>query len=152
MSAPTLAILQAEFKALGQRLSAFEVQSKASASFPVTVEYPDLNEGERFLSAVIRADGRKEITILLPGSFQGNWQASLDWAKSIGGDLPTRVEQALLYADMREEFEESYYWSNEAHETNDACAWTQLFGYGYQSYDRKGDYNRARAVRRLVIL
>lgn len=151
MPAPTLAALQADFQALGARLAAFEAQAKVSAAFPITVTYPDLNEGEHFLSAVIRADGRKEITILLPGSFQGTWQASMDWAKSLGGDLPSRVEQALLYADMKDEFEEAYYWSNQTYESADAYAWYQSFNYGSQLYGRKDNSIRARAVRRLVI-
>lgn len=151
MPAPTLAALQADFQALGVRLAAFEAQAKVSAAFPVTVDYPELKEGERFLSAVIRADGRKEITILLPGSYQGTWQASMDWAKSLGGDLPSRVEQALLYADMKDEFEETCYWSNQTYESADAYAWCQGFNGGCQDYGHKDGNYRARAVRRLVI-
>ena len=83
---------------------------------------------------------------MLPGAFRASKQ---------GGDsvasLPTRREQALLYANLKEEFEDRAYWSCEAHESESGWAWYQYFSDGYQHYDGRGRELRARAVRRLPI-
>lgn len=117
------------------------------------IQLPPLAEGETYVGAIGDKNGDFYHVILLPGdNDDATWQASLDWAKSIGGDLPNRVEQAMLWANHRDQFKDDWYWSNETHHRYDECAWCQLFGYGDQSYYHKGYYDcRARAVRRLPI-
>ena len=114
-----------------------------------TKQIPNLAEGERYIGGIVSADGTTTHIILLPGAFQGTWKKSMNWAAKQGGDLPTRVEQSLLYATAKEEFERDYYWSNDAHESG--WAWFQYFGDGNQDYYRKDYELRARAVRRLPI-
>ncbi|MCA3000283.1 MAG: hypothetical protein ING75_16975 [Rhodocyclaceae bacterium] len=63
--------------------------------------------------------------------------------------LPTRKEQALLFANAAEHFEAAWYWSGEQYSAN--YAWMQNFSYGYQVSCHKDDGGRVRAVRRLVI-
>lgn len=76
----------------------------------------------------------------------------MDWAKSIGGDLPDRIEQAMLLALMKDQFEETAYWSNQKHASASGFAWFQYFGYGIQNfYDTTLSKLRARAVRRIKI-
>ena len=90
--------------------------------------------------------------ILLPEAKEDiNWDDAMKWAAGIGGDLPTRSEQSLLFANLKDQFEERYYWSNTQHADGGGYAWGQNFDYGYQGYNRKSGYSRARAVRRLVI-
>ena len=117
------------------------------------LQIPPLAEGEIYVGAIGDKNGDFHHVILLPGdSDDGTWQAAMDWAKSIGGDLPTRIEQAMLWAGFRDQFEKDWYWSNETHHADSACAWYQYFGSGYQHDDRKDGYGcRARAVRRLSI-
>ena len=110
---------------------------------------PTLAEGERYIGGIVAADGTTTHIILLPGSFQGTWKKSMNWAAKQGGDLPNRVEQALLYATAKEEFEPSWYWSNT--ESASGYAWFQYFSTGRQLNGREYDGLRARAVRRLVI-
>lgn len=105
-----------------------------------------LNEGERYIGGIINAEGGVTHTILLPGDIEANWNAATEWAKSIGGDLPTRIEQALMFATAKDAFEERAYWSNQS---ESGWAWFQLFDYGYQFTDRKVNELHARAVRRL---
>jgi hypothetical protein len=63
--------------------------------------------------------------------------------------LPDRCESALLFATMKDEFKEAWYWTGEQCGSNNA--WVQLFSLGDQYYyNRSGSY-RARAVRRLKI-
>ncbi len=105
-----------------------------------------LNSGEIYVGIV---DGQH--VILLPGADRDNWSACMKWAASIGGDLPTRPEQALLYQKMSEHFEKDWYWSNTQHASNSDYAWGQDFYGGNQDGDTKSASGRARAVRRLPI-
>ncbi|MBV8666769.1 MAG: DUF1566 domain-containing protein, partial [Burkholderiaceae bacterium] len=68
-----------------------------------------------------------------------------------GGDLPTRREQSLLYANLKGLFKPRAYWSGEQHAEYSSGAWDQDFSNGYQDYDSKGHELRARAVRRIEI-
>lgn len=98
--------------------------------------------------------GKKmEHIYLLPGDNDAaSWQEQMDWAKSIGGDLPNRVEQAMLYAHMKDQFKEAAYWSNEKHASVSVFAWYQLFTDGCQGGFSTSSELRARAVRRSQIL
>lgn len=108
---------------------------------------PELKPGELYVGRI-----NDQHIILLPGdNDNANWQDALGWAKSIGGDLPNRIEQSMLFAHHKELFEKDWYWSNETCAWNSACAWCQGFHYGGQLHTRKGNPCRARAVRRLVI-
>lgn len=116
------------------------------------LEKPPLNEGEIHIAALTDAKGELYHLILLPGdNDDATHAAQLEWAKSIGGDLPSRVEQALLWERARDQFKQDWYWSNETHHSESGWAWYQGFGSGSQ-YDNGKDYElRARAVRRLPI-
>ncbi len=116
------------------------------------LQLPPLAEGEIYVGAIGDTAGDIYHVILLPGDNDAaTWQAKMDWAKSIGGDLPTRVEQAMLWANHRDQFQKDWYWSNETHHTDSGWAWYQGFYGGYQTYGHKCHELRARAVRRLVI-
>ena len=117
-----------------------------------TIARPPLNPGEKYVGAIINADGTGNHIILLPGDQEdAKWQTQMDWAASIGGDLPNRVEQAMLFANMKDEFQEDWYWSNTTHATDSGYAWLQFFVNGDQGYWGKASLNRARAVRRVAI-
>lgn len=112
---------------------------------------PALLEGEHYAGAIINPDATGHHVILLPGDKDdGNWQEAMDWAKQQGGDLPDRVEQALLFAKSRDQFKKDIYWSNTTHEREAEWAWFQGFNYGYQTSLSKRDEVRARAVRRVL--
>lgn len=118
------------------------------------IQLPPLAEGEIYLRGFVNANGDVEHTILLPGDNDGaSWQEQMDWAKSIGGDLPTRAELVIAYEQHREHFKAAAYWSNtpDTDPGYSGCAWYQDFGYGDQYYGRQLSRFRARAVRRLSI-
>ncbi|QWE95310.1 DUF1566 domain-containing protein [Cupriavidus sp. EM10] len=116
------------------------------------LQIPPLSEGEIYIGAIGDKNGDFHHVVLLPGdNDDATWQAQMEWAKSIGGDLPTRVEQAMLWANFRDQFKGEWYWSNEVHHRNSGWAWYQAFGYGDQDYDGQDHELRARAVRRLPI-
>ncbi len=116
------------------------------------MQRPELKEGEVYLGAIINPDGTGEHSILLPGDKDdGKWQDAMDWAKELGGDLPNRVEQALMFDKSRDQFKKDWYWSNTTHEREAGWAWFQHFYVGYQDNFSKSSELRARAVRRVPI-
>ncbi|RQR50111.1 DUF1566 domain-containing protein [Burkholderia sp. Bp9125] len=114
------------------------------------IQLPPLAEGEVYLGGFVDANGDVTHTILLPGDTRATRSKSLEWAKSIGGDLPTRVELAVAYAKHRDLFEQRAYWSNEVVADDPGWAWYQYFHDGYQRGYHQNDELRARAVRRFV--
>jgi hypothetical protein len=115
------------------------------------IQKPSLAEGERYIGGIISADGTITHIILLPGEINANWRKADEWAASIGGNLPTRVEHAMIFATARDAFKNDYYWSCQEDESESGWAWYQYFYDGYQNGGLKNDELSARAVRRLVI-
>ncbi len=114
---------------------------------------PELREGETYVGAIVSADGtHSHHIILLPGDQEGlTWEDAMKWAASLGGDLPNRIEQALLFATQRDQFKPDWYWSNTLYASGASSAWYQSFSYGYQDDGHIGSQCRARSVRRLPI-
>lgn len=114
------------------------------------LQIPPLAEGETYIGSIGNAAGEIYHIVLLPGdNDDAKWQAQMDWAKSIGGDLPNRVEQAMLFAHHKPLFRETWYWSNQP--DDDGWAWCQHFRNGGQYDGPTSTALRARAVRRLPI-
>ena len=118
----------------------------------MNINLPELAEGETYVGCIGDALGKLYHVILLPGdNNDAGHAAQLEWAKSIGGDLPTRIEQAMLLANHSDQFKKDWYWSNEIHDTESGWAWFQIFSYGSQTSRDRNFALRARAVRRLPI-
>ena len=113
---------------------------------------PPLAEGEIYVGAIGDTTGNAHHVILIPGdNDDATWQHQKKWAASIGGELPTRLEQALLWQNCREHFKKDWYWSSEEHVSEPGWAWFQTFDSGTQGNTRQNVQLRARAVRRLII-
>lgn len=109
-----------------------------------------LQPGEHYAGLVLNQGGTpSHYLILLPGQVQTDWDDAMKWAKSVGGELPARNEQALLYANLKGQFEAAWYWSSEQY--SEGNAWSQRFSDGTQHNGGKSFQAHARAVRRLVI-
>jgi hypothetical protein len=78
-----------------------------------------------------------------------NWRDALAWAAEQSGDLPSRVESAMLFANLKSEFKPEWHWTNTQY--SDYGAWFQNFDYGSQDYYGKSAELRARAVRRFPL-
>lgn len=89
--------------------------------------------------------------VLLPGDESLTWSDALAWAEKQGGALPSRIDQLVLFKNLKSEFQEAWYWSGEQSAGSSDYAWCQDFYDGDQGYDRKVTHCRARAVRRLPI-
>lgn len=117
------------------------------------IALPTLKKGERWAGICLGEDGKpSHHLILLPSEAESvTWDQAKTWAKKAGGELPTRQEQSLLYANLKAQFKSAWYWSGEQHAAYSDSAWVQPFGFGYQSLSHKSDDYRARAVRRIKI-
>ena len=109
----------------------------------------NLNEGEIHVATIQIAGQAPYHLVLLPDTPAEpmTHQAATEWA-SIGGELPNRYEQALLFAHQRDQFDLDWYWSNSLHESDPNCYWSQNFIGGGQSYCYRNNKLLARAIRR----
>jgi hypothetical protein len=136
------AVMDALYQAIAPQF-----QSPPPAAAP-TIE---LQPSEHYAGVVLDADGKvMHHLVLMAQKPTGklNWQDATDWATSADGHLPTRQEQALLYANCKPHLQPVWHWSCESHEEDASCAWTCYFGYGYQDYHLKSYEGAAVAVRR----
>jgi len=113
---------------------------------------PALQPGEHYAGVVLNESGQvtHHLVLMAPrpdGKFQ--WQAAMDWAASVGGALPTRQEQALLYANCKPHLKPDWHWSSETHADDASYAWYCDFYYGGQSDHLKSYEGSAVAVRRV---
>lgn len=110
---------------------------------------PELQEGERYAGVIINEDGTlSHHLILLPKqpTKRLTWDEAVALAQD---DLPTRQEQALLFANCKDAFEPAWYWSSEQYAGDASDAWLQHFDDGYQTINGKGYKGHVRAVRRV---
>jgi hypothetical protein len=112
-----------------------------------------LNEGEMYAGLILGRHGEPDHhLVLLPAKAADvSWPAAQDWASERGGALPTRSELALLFANLRDEFDRAWYWSSEQHETRAQLVWGQNFASGIQTVYGRPFRGNARAVRRIQI-
>jgi hypothetical protein len=117
------------------------------------MDKPELKEREVYIGAIIGANGHGHHVVLLAEHPKQamKWQLAMDWAKSIGGDLPNRIEQAMLFDQHQTAFDKDWYWSSTERAAYADFAWFQGFGNGGQRLSSKLYTLRARAVRRVLI-
>lgn len=157
-AAPTMYVPQELFMDLVRRAlypapAASLLGALASRDGPVNRIVPRLGaefHGGLYAGLTVHENDPAEL-ILLPGEFEGPWEKAKAWAAEQGGELPTRIDQNVLFKNLKGEFKSEYYWSSEPLAGNAAYAWCQYFGYGGQSYGHKGYGCRCRAVRRISI-
>ena len=120
-----------------------------------TMKIPELNEGERYAGIVIdSATGQPtHHLILIPHQPETRltWDEAIIWAASLGAELPTRQESALLYTNLKLAFEPTWYWTGERYAGYASGTWLQYFDTGYQDTNNKGCKGRVRAIRRVPI-
>jgi hypothetical protein len=148
----TLESIKAEQEKLSAMIARFEEEAKKPAFFEYQGERFNLGHGEIYIASITTpGEYGSYHLILLPGKAESiNWKAAMEWAADKDGELPNRVESALLFQLAKDEFEAEAYWTREPG-SDDAWAWYQHFGYGYQNLNHKSYALRARAVRRLVL-
>jgi hypothetical protein len=116
-------------------------------------------QGGIFAGLVRGENDAPDYLLILGPEYDGelSWQQAMDWAAGlqVSGyqefSLPNRSEHAVLFGNLRDQFQREWYWSSTQRAEGADFAWSQYFGYGYQLCIRKFSEFRARAVRRLVI-
>lgn len=97
-------------------------------------------------------DNQPVALVLLPGDEDGlTWDKAVKWADKRGGVLPSRIDQLVLFQNLKAEFKPECYWSGETPASDSASAWNQYFDDGDQLFWHKGGKYRAVAVRRYPI-
>lgn len=148
----TLEQLEAKHSELADLIAKFKAQPQELPAIIAFSAEISLAAGEHYAGLVLKPDGTpNHHLVLLPREGEDlEWEEAKAWAIEAGGELPTRQELALLYANCKAQFHLSWYWSSEAHDTDSSYAWSQDFYYGGQYYYRKLSPCRARAVRRFA--
>lgn len=112
----------------------------------------ELQPGEHYAGVVLDANGQHKHHLVLMAARPTdnlNWQAATDWAKQIGGELPTHQEQALLFANCKPHLEPDWHWSCDTYERDASYAWYCYFDDGYIYSHHKSCEGSAVAVRRV---
>lgn len=151
MTPITLEFIKAEQIRLGALITQFEEQ-RPEFFFPEALI--TLQPGEHYAGLIVGKDGEPSYHLVLMAGAPTddlNWKAATDWAARVGGALPTRREQSLLFANLKEQFEERWYWSCEQHASAAGSAWSLYINNGNQYSVHIGSELRARAVRRVAI-
>ena len=106
-------------------------------------------DGGKFAGVITLPDGAHVAVVLLADkpAKRLKWAKAMAWAEETGGQLPSRPIAALLFANLRAEFEASWHWTNETHEKDASSAWNCYFDYGDQFSAGKSFAGCARAVR-----
>lgn len=130
--------------------------TEAPIAAEICSRFPDIDLADGEIYAGLSRDhdtGAWHHLVLLPHvSPDLKWQGAIDWAKSVGGELPTRFESALLYANVRDQIDTDYwYWTATQLAHEPSWAWSQHFNDGFQTCLHKDDRYRARAVRRVPV-
>ena len=146
----TIEAIQARQTELAAMIQAFQEQATAVTCIEIEEATIELQPGERYAGAVLDEDGDHMHHLVLMAQRPGkklNWQAAMDWSQSIGGSLPSRQEQALLFANVQPALSPEWHWT--ADEYGASSAWGCTFSTGYISYYRKSYEGSAVAVSRV---
>ena len=114
----------------------------------------NLKDGELYAGLILGLNDDPDYHLVLLPSRDNKtftWDKAMEAAKESGGDLPTRREQSLLYANLKAEFKPTWHWSSEQYAADPSSAWGHYFNGGNQYGSHKSYEGRARAVRRLEI-
>jgi hypothetical protein len=162
--------IQEETKKLGDMIARFEsigvdvgdakawaegllAKLKTSATTVLTLPGIEISlaPGERYAGLLLDEEGKpSHHLVLLPGEFEDvTWDAAKSAAEKADGELPSRREQSVLFANLKSEFKAAWYWSSE--QASSDYAWDQNFDDGTQDDGLKEFEGRARLVRRLFL-
>jgi hypothetical protein len=68
-------------------------------------------EGETYAGLILGQNGEADyhLFVILGEAESVNWNQAKEFAQTVGGDLPTRREQRVLFANANAAFKESWY-------------------------------------------
>ena len=154
MPAITLDAIEAKQTELSKLIAQFKDQANQPTLRVLQEVEIELHSGEHYAGPVLDADGNLMHHLVLRAELptgEITWQAAMDWADSIGGALPTRQEQALLFANCKTHVRPEWHWSSQTHEDDASFAWICYVITGSQDYYLKSYEGGAVAVRRIHV-
>ena len=109
-------------------------------------------EGGTFVGVITLPDGKHYAVVKLEAKPDKRltWKKAMEWAKEVGGRLPSRPIAALLFAVAKDLFEPDWYWTDEAE--GKSYAWYCDFYNGYQSIHGQSSEGCAVAVRLIPLV
>lgn len=152
MTAVTIELIQAKQTELATMIAQLLATPAQTTTIQILEDSIELAAGEHYAGSVLDADGQHRAHLVLMAAraeHDMTWQDALEWAEAEGGALPTRQEQALLFANCKPHLQAGWHWSCEEHESDASFAWFCNFRNGYQHGYRKSDEGSAVAVRRV---
>ena len=152
MTAVTIEQIQAKQTELATMIAQLLAAPVQSTTIQILEDSIELAAGEHYAGAVLDANGQHRAhLVLMAAKPEGDltWQAAMEWAEEVGGALPTRQEQALLFANCKPHLQPCWHWSCEEYEGDASYAWGCHFDDGYQNSDPKSYEGGAVAVRRV---
>ena len=155
MTTVTLEAIQAKQTELAAMIQQMHEQAAQCTQIEIEGCTLELRAGERYAGAVLDEDGDHLHHLVLRAERPAgkvNWQAAMDWAKSVGGTLPSRQESSLLFANCKPHLDPSWHWSSETHEDDASYAWYCGFGTGRAFSAHKSYKGSAVAVRLIQIV
>ena len=150
MSPVTIESIKSTQDALKAMIEQLERQIGPAREIEIDECTISLKAGERYAGVVLGEDGDVLHHLVLMAARPDKklaWQAAMDWAESVGGVLPTRQEQALLYANCKPHLKPEWHWSCETHKDDASYAWGCDFTDGHQYPGLKSAGGCAVAVR-----
>lgn len=118
---------------------------------PLKIGDHDHKLGGKYAGISAGEDGKPDHRLaLLPHKADKamTWEEATKWAASFGDGsrLPTKREAALLYANLKDDFETSdWHWTSTPYSAS--IAWLQFFNYGNQTITSQSSLCLCRAVR-----
>jgi len=153
MSSITLEAIEARQTELNQLIAQFKADAANQRTILVIHEAAiGLDPGEHYAGTILDESGQVVHHLVLMAQRPDTKlkrQKAMDWAASVGGALPSRQEQALLYANCKPHLKPEWHWSSETHADDAFYAWSCTFLGGTQSILRKSYEGAAVAVRRV---
>lgn len=151
MSLVTLEAVRAKQTELAAMIQQLQTQAVTTTLIEIESTTITLQPGEHYAGAVLDENGQHKHHLVLTAHRVEDikWQAAMDWAAKADCALPTRQEQALLFANCKPHLEPVWHWSSETHADDASSAWGCDFYYGYQNDNHKSDEGSAVAVRRV---
>jgi len=153
MSSITLEAIEARQTELNQLIAQFKADAANQRTITVIHEAAiGLDPGEHYAGTILDEAGQVVHHLVLMTQRPDTklkWQEAMDWAASVGGELPSRQEQALLYANCKPHLKPEWHWSSETYADDASYAWICGFHDGSQGYSRKSYESAAVAVRRV---
>lgn len=129
-----------------------ELMTKAVVKINIDAVTIELREGEHYAGTALNEDGTVNHHLILmvdKPAEKMTWKDAKAYAKKMGGDLPTRQQASLIFANCKAHVEGAWHWTCEAHESNDSYAWVCLFDDGNQDDGFVSYGYSVRLVRRL---